>query len=433
MRIAIAGYGVEGRANYDYWVKDPSNQLTIVDESEQPKTPLPDGVATILGPGAFEKLDGFDLVIRTAGLAPYKIKTDGKTWSATNEFFEKCPAPIIGVTGTKGKGTTSTMIASILEAAGKKVWLIGNIGVPAIDKLEQISSSDFVVFELSSFQLWDLERSPHIAVVLGVEPEHLDVHKDFQDYVSAKANIRRHQTDDDICIFFHGNDNTRHIVESSSKGRTIRYAIPDDGGVYIYDHQFEVNEHIICSTSVLQVPGDHNKENACAAITVAKQLNISDESIEQGLKSFEGLPHRIEFVRTVDGVDYYNDSFSSSTPAVYAAITSFEKPEIIIMGGVDRGGDFEQLAADISGFSNLKMFILVGEIRHKLAEILYDEHIDAEIREVDAKTMPEIVAYARAVAAPGDVVLLSPGCASFDMFKDFYDRGDQFRESVRAL
>ena len=160
MKIAIAGYGLEGEENYKYWAAEGSHDITIVDEKEHPDRAIPEGVPTMLGAGVFERLQDFDLVIRTAGLSPFKIKTNGKIWSATNEFFEKSPAKIIGVTGTKGKGTTSSLIASIFEAAGKKVWLVGNIGTSAIEALERIGSEDIVVFELSSFQLWDLERSP---------------------------------------------------------------------------------------------------------------------------------------------------------------------------------------------------------------------------------------------------------------------------------
>ena len=193
MNIAIAGYGIEGKANYDYWVKDPANHLTIIDERDEASIEdLPVDAATITGEAAFEKLQGFDLVIRTAGLAPHKIKTDGKVWSATNEFFAKCPAQIIGVTGSKGKGTTSSFIASILEAAGKKVWLVGNIGTPSLTILDHIQPTDVVVYELSSFQLWDLERSPHVGVVLFIETEHLDVHLNMNDYVQAKIRLLRY-------------------------------------------------------------------------------------------------------------------------------------------------------------------------------------------------------------------------------------------------
>lgn len=433
MKIAIAGYGVEGRANYDYWAKDPSNHLTIVDESEQPKTPLPVGVDTILGPGAFEKLDGFDLVIRTAGLAPYKIKTDGKIWSATNEFFEKCPAPIVGVTGTKGKGTMSSLIASIFQASGRTTWLVGNIGISAIDTLEKIQASDIVVFEMSSFQLWDIERSPQTAVIGLIEPDHLNVHKDMDDYVAAKGNIRQFQTANDFCVYHPTNTYSYQIATAHSEGKALRYAIPDDGGVYVHDHRFMIGEQEICSIDALQLIGQHNVENACAALTVAKLWNLDNQDIETGLQNFKGLPHRLEYLRDVNGVGYYNDSFSSAPSASIAAIKAFDQPEIVILGGIEKGSDYSELIDTIHHQTNIKEIVLIGTVRHKLAQLLGEAQVSAKVTILDAQTMPEIVSYVSQSAASGDVVLLSPGCASFDMFKDFYDRGDQFRESVAEL
>ncbi|MFY9228468.1 MAG: UDP-N-acetylmuramoyl-L-alanine--D-glutamate ligase [Candidatus Microsaccharimonas sp.] len=431
MKIAIVAYGLEGKASYTYYSKNPSNDITIFDQNAELNAP--EGVKTVLGTDAFEKLEDYDLILRSPPISPHSLKTRGKIWSVTNEFFEKCPVPIIGVTGTKGKGTTSSMIASIFEATGKKVWLVGNFGLAALDVLDQIQPDDIVVYELSSFQLWDIERSPYVAVVLPIEPEHLDVHKDFEDYVDAKAHITRFQSEGDICVYNPTNEYSRSIGERSGASNRFQYTTKTPGSVYVEEGFFKRNEQIICSVSELQLRGDHNKENACAAITVAHELGVSNDDIAAGIRNFKGLPHRIEFVRNVDGVDYYNDSFSSSTPATYAAICAFEQPEIVIMGGVDRGGDFEHFAGDISGFTNLKEFVLIGEIRHKLADILQGERIDTKITVLDATTMKEIVEYARSQARSGDVIILSPGCASFDMFKDFYDRGDQFREVVNAL
>ncbi len=432
MKIAIAGFRLEGESNYRYWSADPNNEITIVDQ-QQPDRDIPAGVNTIIGDDAFDKLQDFDLVIRTAGLSPRKIKTNGKIWSGTNEFFAKCPAQIIGVTGTKGKGTTASLIASILEAAGKKVWLLGNIGVPALDSLTEIKADDIVVFELSSFQLWDLERSPHVAVVLLVEPDHLNVHSDFDDYVNAKTNIRRFQKPDDICVFHPTDAYSRKIAESSGNGKAVRYGVPDDGGVYAKDLSFCQNEHIICSTQALQLLGNHNVENACAAITVAKAYDVSDADIEVGLRNFKSLPHRIEFIREVDGVKYYNDSFSSAPTASVAAVKSFAQPEILILGGIDKGADFSVLIDTIKLQGNIKSVIIMGEIRHKLAKIFENAELDTHIEVTDSHELRPVVELAKSFAEPGDAVLLSPGCASFDMFKDFYDRGDQFRDIVNSL
>ena len=432
MKIAIAGYGQEGESSYRYWSKDPLNKIIIADQ-KRPARPVPKGVDAIFGDDVFENFDGFDLVVRTAGLSTYKIKTNGKIWSSTNEFFAKCPAQIIGVTGTKGKGTTASLIASIFEAAGKKVWLLGNIGIAPLDYLPQIKPNDIVIYELSSFQLWDLESSPHVAVVLLVEPEHLDVHRDFDDYVNAKANIRRYQKAGDICIFHPTNTFSRQIADSSGEGSTIRYGVSDDGGVYVRDGAFYQHEHKICSASELKLIGEHNIENACAAISVAKYYDITDDDIKSGLSNFQGLPHRLEYVRKIDGVKYYNDSFSSSPPATVAAIKSFSQPEIIIIGGIDRGGDFTKIADLIANQGNVKVVIIIGEIRNKLFKLIKDAKPDAHVEATDLKTMQEIVGFAKSYSKPGDIIVLSPGCASFDMFKDFYDRGDQFRNVVNNL
>lgn len=433
MKIAIAGYGLEGEENYKYWAAQGDADITIVDEKERPDRPLPEGVSTMLGAGVFEQLQDFDLVIRTAGLSPFKIQTNGKIWSATNEFFEKSPAKIIGVTGTKGKGTTASLIASIFEAAGKKVWLVGNIGTSAIEALDRIGSEDIVVFELSSFQLWDLERSPQTAVVLLIEPDHLNVHKDMDDYVNAKGHIRLHQTDDDICIYHPTNHYSHQIATSNTRGQILRYGIADDGGVYERDGEFWQKSEVICPTNLLQLIGAHNVENACAAITVARAHGLSIDAIEEGLKNFKGLPHRLEYVRKYNGVDYYNDSFSSAPPATVAAVKSFEQPEILIVGGVEKGGEFSILIETLKDRSNIKEVILIGETRQKLQAEMQAAGLSAKVTVLDARTMQEIVGYAVQVAAPGDAVILSPGTASFDMFKDFYDRGTQFRDIVNAL
>jgi UDP-N-acetylmuramoylalanine--D-glutamate ligase len=432
MKIAIAGYGLEGKASLSYW-NTPENELTVVDERESIDD-LPSDVTTILGPDAFTKLSGFDLVIRTAGLAPSKIVTDGKIWSATNEFFAKCPAPIIGVTGTKGKGTTASLIASIAKAVGKNVHLVGNIGTSAIDVLCRVTPDDVVVFELSSFQLWDIEKSPHIAVVLMIEQDHLDVHQSFEEYIAAKANIRRYQQEGDYCVYHPTNELSHKIaVELGKKGEAARYGIADDGQVYVKENTFFVQDTAICSVDALQIPGVHNQENACAAISAALKLGIGYEAIEQGLRSFQGLPHRLELVRELDGVAYYNDSFSSAPGASIAAIRAFTQPEIIILGGTDKGADFGDLARTIRESSHIKQVILIGVIRHKLADLLKDQGVETRIMVSDAATMQEIIQQAREGAVSGDVIILTPGCASFDMFKNFYDRGDQFRRLVQEL
>lgn len=441
MKIAIAGYGAEGESSYRYW-NTSSNQVVIIDEKE-PSRPVPVDASIIIGEGAFAKLDGYDTVIRTAGLAPRKIKTDGKVWSATNEFFAKCPASIIGVTGSKGKGTTSSLVASILKAAGRTVHLVGNIGVPALDVLADIKSDDVVVYELSSFQLWDLEKSPHIAVVLMIEPDHLDIHADMDEYVNAKSNIRRHQGCVDTCIYHPTNEYAYRIAttetdtyqnEHCDGGRDAkyRYGIASEGQVYVRDYSFMQDDRIIASTDALQLAGQHNVENACAAISAALAFNdISRDPIEKGLRDFKGLPHRLKFVREVAGVKYYDDSIATTPGSAIAAMKAFDQPKVIILGGSSKGAQFNEVAT-IAAASAVKVAILIGDEAEKIEQVLREQNIST-INLGSTPTMTDIVVAAKTHAESGDVVILSPACASFGMFKNYSDRGDQFVTAVQQL
>ncbi len=432
MKIAIAGYGLEGEENYKYWAALGGHDITIVDESETPSRVLPEGVPTLLGEGVFEKLQGFDMVIRTAGLSPFRIKTNGKIWSATNEFFEKSPAKIIGVTGTKGKGTTASLIASIFEAAEKKVWLVGNIGVSAIEALERIGSEDIVVFELSSFQLWDLERSPHGAVALFMEPEHLNIHTDMEDYVNAKSHIHSYQAEGDVFVYHPTNRYVRTITGTNNQAKTIRYGIPDDGGVYDRDGLFLQNAEIICPTDAVQLLGTHNIENACAAITMARAYDpsIAPFIIEKGLRSFTGLPHRLKFVREVGGVRYYDDSIATTPSSAIAALGAFSQPKVIILGGSSKGSDFSTLAQVL--LQHDVQALLIGDEAQTIASAC-DAVGFKKYEKIDNADMTSVVTRSRELAKSNSVVLLSPASASFGLFKDYVDRGNQFIACVEKL
>jgi len=428
MKIAIAGYGLEGEANYQYFAKDPANELTIADNKDVPDRPLPKGVPTILGPDAFEKLDGFDLVVRTAGLAPYKIKTDGKIWSATNEFFEKCPAEIIGVTGSKGKGTTASLIASILEAAGRKVWLVGNIGQSSVEVLDQIKPTDIVVYELSSFQLWDIERSPHTAVVLFIEPEHMDVHRSMDEYVSAKGNITKFQTDKDLLIYNGENEYSKLIAQRSF---AQQIAFPNSETANARDGAFYYGEQKLCSIDgVLQVRGVHNVGNAVAAIDAVWQYTQDPAVIEEGIKNFKGLPHRLAFVKEVNGVKYYDDSIATTPASAIAALRAFEGPKVIILGGSSKKSDFTELAKEMANHD--VEAILIGDEAQTIAQAFRATGFE-KFEIIEDATATKFVQKAHEIAKPGSVVLLSPSAASFGLFKNYADRGDQFIAAVNAL
>ena len=450
MKIIIAGYGVEGISSLIYFQqKFPDAEFVVADESPANKLPaIPDGVKLISGKNVFsEQLDGADLMVRTASLPPRNIKTSGKVWSATNEFFQECPAPIIGVTGTKGKGTTCSLIVSILQQAGRTVYLVGNIGVPALDVLPKIKKTDIVVYELSSFQLWDLEKSPHIAVVLMIEPDHLNIHTDFADYLNAKKNIRCHQHLGDVCLYHPTNKYSREVAAApldrppdtgDNHGDTLdfaqRYAIPDDDQVYVRDGYFCVQNRRICSTSHLRLPGAHNLENACAAMSAVTELpiTVANEQFAAGLESFTGLPHRLKFVAEKNGVKYYDDSISTTPGSAIAALKAFTEPKILILGGSDKGADYAELAQEIAR-QQMRAVIVNGANASEIIEILHKNEVSCRVVHLEMAVMPTVVETAENQAQSGDVVILSPAAASFDMFKSYNDRGEQFVAAVEKL
>ena len=432
MRIAIAGFGIEGRSNYAYFRRVfPDAEVVIVDEHNLLEN-LPSEVDAILGDDAFSQLNDFDMVVRTAGLPPRKIVTTGKIWSATNEFFARCAEKditIIGVTGTKGKGTTSSLIASILRVAGKTVHLVGNIGVPALEVLSQIKPGDIVVYELSSFQLWDLERSPQIAVVLMIEPDHLDVHADFTEYILAKSRITRFQNASDRVIY-HPTNRYSQSIAGSSDGRKQRYGAIEDGGVYVAENTFFVQKNAICGVDTLHLAGVHNWENACAAISavLAVAPDATNGQIATGLSSFKGLSHRLKLIAEVRGVKYYDDSIATTPGSAIAALRAFDAPKIIILGGSDKGASYDEVIT-VAKETGARV-IAVGQTGQIIYELCQQQGVTVEREE---GLMHAVVERASRTATPGSVVILSPASASFDQYTSYVDRGNQFIEAVNNL
>lgn len=437
MKVAVVGYGVEGEQNYRYWT-ERGDDVTIVDENETPSRELPAGAETFLGQGVLGQLDQFDVVVRTAGLAPTKLHTTAKVWSATNEFFLQCPAPIIGVTGSKGKGTTCSLVTSILRAAGYTVHLVGNIGIPALEVLPIIEPDHIVVYELSSFQLWDLERSPHKAVVLYIEPDHLDVHTDFAEYIAAKSNIVKFQSRSDTSVYHPTNEWSLAIARNQPEFAThaAKYNAEQNGNqqletVYVRDGSFVTTAgREICQTSAVKLPGTFNLDNASAAMSVCLGWEVSDAQFAQGLSDFTGLPHRLRFVAEKSDVKYYDDSIATTPGSAIAAVQAFVAPKVLILGGSSKGADFTGLAHVLQDVE-MRRILLIGDEAKTIAETFEREGVTNF--ETIQGTMKDIVARAHEIAQPGDVVALSPACASFGMFRDYKDRGDQFISAVTAL
>lgn len=419
MNIAILGYGLEGKSIEKYF-KKKGDKIDIFAEFPLKK-----------------KLDPkkYDYIFRSPSIPVHKLPKNilPKITSSTQYFFSFCPVPIIGATGTKGKGTTCTMIAKLLEALGKKPHLVGNIGEPALDHLDELpknSSDDIVVFELSSFQLWDLKKSPAVSVVLRIEPDHLNVHKDFNDYVGAKANIVRHQSPFESTIYFKNNVDSVKIA-NESPAEKISYPISKKSAV--------LKELL----SALPLVGEHNKENLEAALLaiyayfkpVTKKVTFNNflkehkNAFESAIKTIAPLPHHIEFVRRYKKIDFYDDSFSASSPSMEAAIKAFSnRPLVLIAGGKDRGLDYNVHKKIIFSAKNLQKVILIGEIKETLADG------EDPKKYVFANSLEDAVKEAlKTPNMSGGVILLSPGAPSFDMFKNFKERGDMFQKIVKEL
>ena len=430
MKIGIIGFGLEGQAAYRYWKH--SAEITICDINN---IELPPGVPNQVGPNYLADISRFDLIVRSPIIKPSDLiaSTDhdirDKITSNTNEFFRVCPTQnIIGVTGTKGKGTTSALITKILETAGKRVHLGGNIGLPALSLLDnKITKDDWVVLELSNFQLIDCRYSPHIGVCLMISPEHLNWHTEVNEYYNAKTQLFRHQTGDDVAIYYAKNENSQRIA-STGKGWKIPYC--EEPGATIKNGFIHIAGHEICATSEFGLRGEHNWQNICAAVTTVWQTCQNIAAIRQVLTSFTGLEHRLELSETINDVQYFDDSFGTTPETAMVAINAFNQPKIIILGGSNKGAAYDNLAQTISS-TNVRMALLIGDQAPVIASAL--QRIGYQNYQFGGNNMEEIVKTCHSLAQPGDVVLLSPACASFDMFKDYKDRGDQFKQAVLSL
>lgn len=432
MNVALIGYGLEGASALHYWL-DKGAAVTICDQDESKD--IPPGVSSQLGERYLDNLDRFDVVMRTAGITPNSILAQNPTiadkiTTVISEFLRVAPTKnIIGITGTKGKGTTSTLTTQMLEAAGKDVYLGGNIGLSPFDFLPKLTEDSWVVLELSSFQLIDVKYSPHIAMCLMVVPEHLNWHADMPEYTSAKAQLFAHQKPDDIAIYFADNP-LSHQIASNSPGKKITYyASP---GAYIENDAIIIDNQEICKTSELQLLGQHNWQNACAAATAVWQVTQSPDAIRKVLKTFTGLPHRLEFVRDVNGVRFYDDSFGTTPETAIVAIQAFSDPKVVILGGSDKGGIFDELAQAVVA-NDVRKAVVIGQTAPKIIAELQAAGFKDEDIIPGGQTMAEIVRTAQSQAQAGDVVLLSTGCASFGLFSDYKDRGNQFKEVVSQL
>lgn len=425
-KVAIIGFGTEGKSAYNYFQKHGA-EVEIREEDKSIE--LPEGAFSVTGASYLDGLDEFDVIVRSPGVNPGKIKTNTVVTSVTKEFFAKCQSQIIGVTGTKGKGTTSTLIALILKAAGKTVHLGGNIGVPALDFLDSVKSDDITVLELSSYQLEDLTQSPHIAVGLMIASDHLQFHGTMGKYIEAKSHIFKHQKPGDIVVYYQANPKTTEIAQLS-KGESRPFF--SSNWTHIRGDELWFKDKKICQLSEIGLLGSHNLQNIAAAINATADYLGDLSLVANVLRKFKGLAHRLEFVRELHGVRYINDSYGSVPEATLAAIEAFKNPIVLILGGYSKqGADFSKLVEYIQKTERIKYVLLIGATTDKLSR-LFDNAGYSRYKH-GFTDMQEAVKVASETSKIGDVVLLAPGTSSFDMFKNFQDRGDQFKRAVANL
>ena len=449
--VAVIGIGVSNRPLIELLLSR-GVAVTACDKKDRATLGAPaeelvgKGCRLRLGPDYLKDLTE-DVIFRTPGMRPDLPELNaaverGSTLTSEMEvFFEVCPCPILAVTGSDGKTTTTTIIAELLRAAGKTVHLGGNIGHPLLSETGGMRAGDIAVLELSSFQLMTMTRSPHIAVVTNLAPNHLDVHKDYAEYISAKENIFTHQFASDIAVFNADNEVTRSFVgrqrgalRTFSRRETVErgaYLAPDDAGegqaIWMSN---ENGRRQVLPLAGIKLPGIHNVENYMAAIAAVDRL-VPDKIIRDFAKNFGGVEHRIELVRELDGVRYYNDSIASSPSRTIAGLNAFPEKVILIAGGKDKGISYGSLGPVVN--EHVKLLILCGATAGVIRASVEQAENYGGLEIADVEDYHQAVSLARSRAKEGDVIILSPASTSFDRFANFMERGRVFKEIVNSL
>lgn len=431
-KVAILGFGLEGRALFPYIRKERLGyEVTILDEN--PKTTTPAGVKKVLGKRYLNNLERFDIVFRSQGVPchlPQIQKVKSKISSLTNIFFENAKGKIIGVTGSAGKTTAATLLYNILRAAGKQVFLGGNIGKNPLEFLPKLNKRFVTVMELSSFQLEDVRKSPYIAVVLDVYREHLDKHKNLKEYIAAKANIARFQKASDYIIFSKDSLFSRNIA-SQSRARKLSFSLTDTSAdMYVRDGAIlsKANGKML-SLSDIKIPGAHNVKNMMAALLAARAVGVGQEIARKTAMRFRGLPHRLEFLGRIRGIKFYNDSGAVNIGAALASMDAFSENKVVLVGGQNKNLPLRPLADRLMK-PDVKFIGIFGTMRNELTSLLSKRGLKNFVVKLK---MLDAAGAAIKKAEPGGIVLLAPGTASFDEFRDYRERGAVFKKFVKSL
>ncbi len=382
-------------------------------------------------------LDGVEaeVLFRTPGMHPGNpaieaLRSRGAMVTSEMEvFFEVCPCHLLAVTGSDGKTTTTTLISEMLKASGKTVWLGGNIGTPLLPRVREMKETDYAVVELSSFQLMDMKRSPQRALITNLAPNHLDIHKDMEEYVEAKKNIFRYQDEKGLLVLNADNDYTASF---HGNGKTVFFSRKGNAHIHLKDNVICRDGEAVLPADKILIPGTHNVENYMAAMAMVEGL-VPDEVIRHVAETFGGVEHRIELVRVKDGVRFYNDSIASSPSRTIAGLRSFPEKVILIAGGYDKHIPYDVLGPEIC--AHVKKLFLGGATGEKIRAAVENcsEYNKNTLEIVDCGTFAPAVRAAAAAAKPGDVVLMSPASAAFDQFKNFAVRGEFFKTLVKEL
>lgn len=446
--IAVIGMGVSNtplirmllRAELKVTVCDKSPRERVEEQAAELESL---GGKLRLGPDYLAKIHKADIIFRTPGLSPntpelQKAVEGGSILTSEMElFFRLCPCPIIGVTGSDGKTTTTTLISEFLKEAGKNVYLGGNIGRPLLPDVDGMTPDDVAVVELSSFQLMSMDRSPNVAVFTNLSPNHLDYHHTMEEYTGAKLNIFCHQKPEDRAIFNYDNDITRSLAKMAV-GQAMLFSRKQklEEGVYLRDNAIWLTNAMgsreVLPLADIRIPGVHNIENYMAAIAAVDGI-VPDKCVRAVAQRFTGVEHRIELVRELNGVRYYNDSIGTSPTRTMACLDSFAQKLIIIAGGYDKGVPFTQLG--IAMVEKVKVLILTGDTAPAIKKAVEEApgYAESGLRLIETDDLASAVSAARDVAQAGDVVVLSPACAAFDRFKNFMERGKVFKRLVNEL
>lgn len=446
--VAVLGFGLEGKTVISYLSKHGIKPVLFDERKFTEFTPAEQKfiqhncLKAILGKDAFLKIRDMDVIFKSPGIPPRKLKNVAKNveiTSQTAEFLKQFGFQTIGVTGTKGKGTTSTLIYKMLKASNQQAYLTGNIGTTqAFEIADRLKSKAWVVFELSSFQLKDVRVSPHIAVVLMTTSEHLTWHTDQKDYWQSKAAITRYQTTRDWTVYNPDYPGSRFIAKFGEGAKTCASRFRTlTSGCYISNNKlvrsFKGKLQIVLPVSQLGLRGEHNWENACAAAEAAFLAGCKLRAVREVLKKFKGLEHRLEYVGKKHGIIFYNDSFSTIPETSLAAVQTFTEPVVLILGGSGKKSDFSGLATALKKQKNIRAVVLIGKEAGRIFNALRLAGFPLEKILTGGKNFKQAFLLAKNTAKKGDVVLLSPACASFDMFKNYKQRGAVFKHLVKTL